>query len=131
MSALMLLRREVGHGGRIPRGWRMAWYEPKRRVGVYYPPPMHWLLRVWREIAYRVRLALRAPLLERAQSFELQRANHQRRRLAEEYANGYMAGWQECYAAWLDTFEEECSRSGDIWELGASLLDAANEGHEN
>ena len=29
----------------IPRGWQMAWYEPRRRIGVYYPAPLHWLLR--------------------------------------------------------------------------------------
>ena len=26
------LRKEVAHGGRVPRGWHLAWYEPRRRV---------------------------------------------------------------------------------------------------
>ena len=49
--AMQIVAREVGHGGMIPRGWQMAWYEPRRRVGVYYPSPLHWMLRAMREIA--------------------------------------------------------------------------------
>src|SRR5580658_989156 len=54
------VRKEVSHGGVIPRGWQMAWYEPRRRVGVYYPVPLHWLLRGIREVVHRVRVAVRA-----------------------------------------------------------------------
>lgn len=38
-------RREIPLGGNIPSGWRMAWREPRRRVGVYYPAPFHWVIR--------------------------------------------------------------------------------------
>jgi len=131
MSAHLQLRHEAGHGSRVPRGWRMAWYEPARRVGVYYPPPIHWLLRVIREIVYRLRLALQAPRLECVHVFELQRAHRERQRLADEYASGYMAGWQECYETCLETLEEEFTHSSDIWQLGAMLVDAPGERHEN
>jgi len=57
MKTGITLRREAGHGGIIPRGWQMAWYEPLRRVGVYYPSPLQRLadeyargyLAGWRE----------------------------------------------------------------------------------
>jgi hypothetical protein len=90
MSVFRSMRREVGHGGIEPRGWQMAWYEPRRRLGVYYPAPLNWLARAAREIGYRVQIALDAPGIERAQVFEMQRTHRERERLAEEYARGYM-----------------------------------------
>jgi hypothetical protein len=131
MSTLLKLRREVAHGGMIPWGWQMAWYEPRRRVGVYFPAPLHWVLRALREIAYRVRVAARAPGFECAQVFELQRAHRQRQHLADEYARGYMAGWNECFEACLVAVEEEISRSDELWDIGALLGDATDEGRKN
>ncbi len=131
MSDRVKLRREVGHGGMIPRGWRMAWYEPRRRVGVYYPSPLHWVLRVLREVFYRVRMALHAPEIECTQIFEMQRAHHDRQRLADEYARGYLAGWRECFHACLAAVEEELSRSGDVWEIGALLTETPPSQKEN
>jgi hypothetical protein len=131
MSMQLKWRREVAHGGAIPRGWQMAWYEPRRRVGVYFPVPLHWLFRAMREFAYRVQIAMRAPGLEGAQVFELQRANRQRQILADEFARGYLAGWHECFEACLTAVEEEISRSDDVWELGALLADAPDEGRKN
>lgn len=104
----------------------MAWYEPRRRVGVYYPAPLHWLLRAWREFGYRLQLALRAPVRECAQVFEMQRAHRDRQRLAEEYARGYMAGWQECFAECLAAVESEITQVDEIWDVGGLLADAAN-----
>ncbi|MGA3294394.1 MAG: hypothetical protein ABSE45_10485 [Candidatus Acidiferrales bacterium] len=117
----MTLRREVGHGGIVPRRWRMAWYEPRRRVGVYYPAPLHWVVWALREFAYRLRVALRAPRLERAEVFEMQRAYRERQRLADEYARGYLAGWRECFRECLQAVEEEITRTDDVWEMGALL----------
>jgi hypothetical protein len=131
MSMQLKWRREVAHGGAIPRGWQMAWYEPRRRVGVYFPVPLHWLFRAMREFAYRVQIAMHAPGLEGAQVFELQRANRQRQILADEFARGYLAGWHECFEACLTAVEEEISRSDDVWELGALLADAPDEGRKN
>src|SRR5262249_20241929 len=105
------LRREVGHGGRIPPGWRMAWYEPRRRVGVYYPPPLHWLFRGVRELLHRARVAVRSPEIECLQIFEMQRRYRDRERLADEYARGYLAGWRECFQTCLTAVEEELGRS--------------------
>jgi hypothetical protein len=106
------MRREVGHGGIVPRGWQLAWYEPRRRLGVYYPAPLNLLLRAWREIRYRVRAAIYAPGIERAQVFEMQRTHRERERLAEEYAQGYLVGWRECFQACLDVVEDEIAGAG-------------------
>ena len=67
MKLLRGLRREVTHGGVVPHGWQMAWYEPRRRTGVYYPRPLNWLLQAVCEFIYRVQLAVHAPRLECAQ----------------------------------------------------------------
>lgn len=106
----------------MPSGWRMAWYEPPRRVGVYYPAPLHWVLRGLRELSYRLRVALRAPRIERAQAFEMNRAHRDRKRLAEEYARGYMSGWRECYEACLIAVEDEISQSSEVWEIEDLLV---------
>ena len=121
MKKSLRMRREVSHGGVIPRGWQMAWYEPRRRVGVYYPAPLHWLLRAIREIVHRVRMAVRAPEIERAEVFQMQRTHQERQRLAEEYARGYMAGWGECFQTCLSAVEEEISRADDTWDIGSFL----------
>jgi hypothetical protein len=123
MSGLMKLRREVGHGGIVPHGWQMAWYEPRRRVGVYYPAPLHWMLRAAREIVYRVRLALHAPGIECAQVFEMQRMHRERQRLADEYARGYLIGWRECFRDCLAAVEEELTRPDEVWEISSLLVD--------
>ena len=110
----------------------MAWYEPRRRVSVYYPPPLHWLLRGARELFHRVRMAVRSPAVECLQIFEMQRTHRERQRLADEYARGYMVGrWRECFQTCLAAVEEELGRSDQVWEIGALLADSANPGKEN
>ena len=131
MNSTMKLRREVGHGGTIPGGWRLAWYEPRRRVGIYFPTPLHWAIRAMRELTYRMKLALRAPAIECAQVFELQRAQHHRQELADEYARGYMAGWHECFEACLVAVEDELTRSGEMWDVGALLTDGSGQQRKN
>lgn len=130
-TAVFRLRREIGHGGKVPCGWGMAWYEPRRRVGIYYPAPLHWILRTVRGCVYRIRIALDAPGKEGSQFFELQRAQHNRRELSEEYANGYMAGWQECYDVCVEAMQEELGKPGSIWDIGALLIEAPRDGKEN
>jgi hypothetical protein len=121
MMNRLKVRKEVSHGGVIPRGWRMAWYEPRRRVGVYYPVLLHWLLRGIREVVHRVRAAVHAPAIERAEVFQMQRAHRERERLAEEYARGYLAGWRECFQTRLSAVEEEILRADDTWDVGSFL----------
>jgi len=124
MNILAKIRREVGHGGTIPRGWQMAWYEPRRRVGIYYPAPLNRVLRLMREIRYRLRIALRAPLIECAQVFEMQRKHRERERLADEYARGYLAGWRECFQTCLDAVEQEMGRVEEVWDIGSLLAES-------
>ena len=127
----MKLRREAGHGATVPRGWRMAWYEPRRRVGVYYPAPLHRVLRAARECAYRMRIAVRAPSIELAQVFEMQRAHRDRQRFADEYARGYLVGWRECFHTCLEAVDEELARADDVWELGGILDGSPNPSLKN
>jgi hypothetical protein len=119
MKLFTRLRREVSSGGFVPRGWQMAWYEPRRRIGVYYPAPLNWVLRALREFGYRLRIALRAPGMEHAQVFEMQRTHRERERLAEEYARGYMSGWRECFRACLDAVEDELARVDDAFDASS------------
>ena len=123
MNSRISLRREAGHGAFIPRGWQMAWYEPRRRVGVYYPAPLHWILRTLREFAYRLRIAVQAPAIEHLQVVELQRSHLNRQKLADEYATGYLAGWRECYETCLHAVEEELAHDAGAWDLGALLTE--------
>ena len=123
MSTKITLRREAGHGGCVPRGWQMAWYEPRRRVGVYYPAPLHWLLRALREVAYRLRVARRMPSIEQLQVFDMQRLHKQRERLADEYASGYLVGWRECYQTCIAAVEEELACMDEAWEVDALLAE--------
>jgi hypothetical protein len=131
MSSHLKLRREAGHGAIIPRGWQMAWYEPRRRIGVYYPAPLHWILRALREFAYRLRVALRAPRIEHADVFAMQRSHRERQRLADEYARGYLAGWRECFHTCLEAVEEEIARADEIWDIGDLLSGAPRSSRDN
>jgi hypothetical protein len=131
MKTRVRLRREVSHGGVVPSGWRMAWYEPPRRVAIYYPAPLPWVLRGLREVSYRIRVALHAPRIERAQAFEMNRAHRERQRLADEYARGYLCGWRECYDACLDAVEEEITRTSEAWEIGDLLTNTPKPQRKN
>lgn len=124
------LRREIAPGGRIPRGWRIAWYEPKRCVGVYSPTPLHWILRVGREAAHRIRRTLGAPSIERAEAAEVEARNHERHRLAEEYSRGYLTGWRECLDTCLAAVEDEFVSTDDLWTMG-DLLSSSKRQPEN
>jgi hypothetical protein len=121
MSMFTRLRKEVGHGGNIPAGYQLAWYEPRRRMGIYFPAPLHWVLRLLREVSHRLQIALRAPHIEREEVFQMQRAHRERQRLAEEYARGYLLGWHECFHTCLDAVEEEIARLDEAWEAGTLL----------
>jgi hypothetical protein len=100
MMQRLLIGREITWGGQIPRGWNLAWYEPRRRVAVYFPMPLHWLARVARDLLWRVQLAWNAEPQERHERGEMQRVTRERQLLAEEYARGYLDGWEECFDAW-------------------------------
>ncbi len=103
------LRRECGHDAVWPTGWRMAWYEPARGVGVFYPILLHWVARAAREVEWRVGLLWRAPSREAQEVCDCERLYREKRRLAEEFSNGYTAGWRECFQACMEAIEEELS----------------------
>lgn len=100
-----LLKWELGHGADPRHGWRLAWYEPRRRVGVFFPAPLHWIARAVRELKYRIATAWRAPTRERQDAFDLQRVERERQKLSSEFARGYLKGWQECIDAWAEAVE--------------------------
>jgi len=107
-----IVRCDLGHGAEPRRGWRLAWYEPRRRVGVFFPAPLHWLARAAREIAWRMGVAWRAPTREEHDIFDLQRVHRERQKFAAEYARGYLQGWQECSEAWLETIGDVTEENG-------------------
>jgi hypothetical protein len=132
MKIVKNLRKELSHGGVIPAGWRLAWYEPRRRVGVYYLAPLHWLLRFTRELLHRARLAVRAPGIEHEEVFQMQRTHKERERLAEEYARGYLSGWRECFQTCLTAVEEEISGAEQAWDISAFFPESTRPpGSEN
>jgi hypothetical protein len=131
MSTSIRLRKEVPHGGNIPPGWQMAWYEPRRRVSVYYPAPLHWVLRAIREFGYRLQIALQAPAIERAQVFEMQRTHRERQLLADQYARGYLIGWRECFQTCLQAVEEELTHVDEVWDIGEAAAGGPKGPREN
>jgi hypothetical protein len=124
------IRREVGHEGEIPRGWRLAWYEPRRRMGVYFPTPLHRVARATRELIHRVRLAIDAPEIECAEILQMQSSYRVQQKIAEEYASGYLAGWRECFDSCLTAVEDEMTRSEAGWDIRA-LLPESPDGRAN
>lgn len=111
MAKRGILRDELGHGAEARRGWKLAWYEPRRRVGIFLPAPLHRLARAIRELKWRIAVALRAPTRERQDVFDLQRDHRERQKLAAEFTRGYLRGWQECLEAWEEI-------SGSVAEEG-------------
>ena len=105
MAAQGIVKCELGHGREPRRGWRLAWYEPRRRVGVYLPAPWHLAARAWREFKYRCGVAWRAPTRERQDLFDLQRDQRERHKLASEFSRGYLEGWQECIEGWREVVD--------------------------
>ena len=91
--------------------------------GVYYPAPLNWILRVLRELRHRAQLAVRAPGIEREDVFQMQRLHKERERLAEEYARGYLSGWQECFKTCMAAVEEEISNADQVWDISALFND--------
>lgn len=122
--------KDVACGGNVSPGWRMAWYEPRRRIGVYAPVPFHWVLRFAREFKYRLRWALAAPAIEETESLEMERRQQERERLADEYSRGYLNGWGECFDACVSAIEEECDRTKEVWRFG-EFLQASSTDQQN
>lgn len=88
--------------------------------------PQNWVIRRFLDFRYRIGLAISAPNAEEATEIERERGYSEQHQLAEQYSEGYLAGWRECYAACLTAVEDEVSKSGDIWRAG-SLLASSDE----
>jgi hypothetical protein len=131
MNFLTKFWRKGPQGGRVRSGWRMAWDDPRRRVGMYTATPLHWVACMLQEFRYRVNIAVTAPSIERARACELQRAHQDRERLAEEYSKGYVAGWHECFEACLQAVEEEITSADEVWKMDAAFLGSETTQGEN
>jgi len=118
MEMARLFCRQLAQGSRVPAGWRRAWYEPGRRVGVYSPMPLHWILRLGRECAHRAANAVTAPTIERAQELAMRRREEERQQMADEYSRGYLAGWRACFDSCLSVVEGELEDASSVWEFG-------------
>lgn len=102
-------RQKYGRTGRVA-AWLQIWRA--------------WVVRGWREIAWRAGVALRAPSLARQQAADEERAYLEEKSLSEEYARGYLCGWHECFEACVEAIEDE------IGALEEGLLDAPTEAAE-
>jgi len=108
-------RRELAQGASMPPGYGLAWMDWSRRVAVCYPWPTNWLARQWREFVWRIARAARAlggPGPEEQQIADAQRIYRERQILAEEFAAGYLTGWQECSDACVEAIAERIERGG-------------------
>jgi hypothetical protein len=108
-------RRELAQDMKMPLGYGLAWVDWSRQVAVCYPRPANWLVRQWREFVWRVTHAACAfggPGPEEQQVAEAQRIYRERQVLAEEFATGYLTGWQECIDACIETIEQQVERGG-------------------
>lgn len=121
MNIGRFVRREVAQGGKVPAGWRMAWYEPRRHIAVYGPIFLHWLLRLAHEFVYRVHNAIAAPAIEQVEIAEMRKSHREKERFAEEYSRGYLNGWRDCLDACVAAVEDEFSRTSQVWEAGETL----------
>jgi hypothetical protein len=129
MNLTCCFQKSVAQGGRVPWGWRKAWQEPRRRVGVYSPAGLHWIFRFVREAIHRVRGAVGGPSIELAAALEIERAHRERQRITEEYSRGYLAGWRECFEACMAAMEDELASAKDLWEMGDLLSDSSRRGN--
>lgn len=108
-------RRELVQDAKMPLGYGLAWVDWSRRVAVCYPWPANWLARQWREFVWRIERAarvFRGPGPEEQQVADAQRIYRERQILAEEFATGYLTGWQECLDACVETIEQQVERGG-------------------
>lgn len=90
-----------------------------------------WPVRLVKEVAHRFHLAFRAPTIGQSIRNERERRYAERQRLAEEYAQGYLEGWHECYSTCLDVVEESVSDRGDIWAAGDLLSNSQDASKAN
>lgn len=108
-------RRELAQGASMPFSNRVAWVDWSRRLAVCHPWPVSWLALQWREFAWRIvraASALGGPGREEQEVADAQRIYRERQMIAEEYAAGYLDGWQECFDACMEAIEEELARGG-------------------
>lgn len=131
MKAFFVVRKAIAHSGIVPRWWRLAWYEPRRRVGIYSPWPLHWILRFSRELFHRTLCALTGPSIERRETLEIERAHERRQLLAEEYSRGYLAGWRECLDAWVQSVPDGLASPDEFLNRGPLLAGSPFDKLEN
>jgi hypothetical protein len=82
---------------------------------VCYPWPASWLARQWREFVWRIACAahvLVGPGREKLEVADAQRIYRERQIIAEEFAAGYLNGWQECFDACMEAIDEELACGG-------------------
>ncbi len=101
---------ELPRGRHIPLGYGLAWVDMSRWVAVCVPWPLNLIARWWRAGNWRLRhvgRALAGPGVDAQFVADSQRVFREEQALAEQYAAGYLSGWQECFDACLEAVEEE------------------------
>lgn len=68
----MGVSRRIEYGMRMPRGYGMCWDSCATRTTRIAPIPLHWLMRWWRDVYYRVSgPAFRSWVEEKEAAYEL------------------------------------------------------------
>ena len=108
-------RKELARDTKMPPNYELAWMDWSRGVAVCYPWPMNWLARQWHGFVWRITrasCAFRGLGPEEQHVADAQRIYRQRQILAEEFAEGYLTGWQECLDACIETIEQQIEQGG-------------------
>lgn len=100
----------------VPK-WRDPWLAWVRRAASAVRATIESICRGWRELTRRADLALNAPSLEHQQIADADFARLVRNRPTEEYARGYLCGWQECFEMCMQAIEDEIGALEEgLWE---------------
>ncbi len=103
-------RVDLPRGRHIPLGYGLAWVDMSRWVAVCVPWPLNLIARWWRAGNWRVRRVARALAglgIDAQFVADSQRIYREEQALAEQYAAGYLSGWEECFDACLEAVQEE------------------------
>ncbi len=109
----------------VPK-WRDPWRAWARRAASAVRATIELICRGWRELTRRADLALNAPSLEYQQIADADFAHLVPKRLTEEYARGYLCGWQECFETCMQAIEDEIGALEEgLWEVLAEASQGA------
>ena len=98
---------EVAEGARCPAGYGLAYWELDRRVGIFYPIPFHWVVRVARSMWWAFKTPQARLNVEKAW------AKGYAAEMADSYKMGLEDGRKDENKRWLAILDEQLSHRPD------------------